>query len=181
MITKSQLQAAQQRASDLIEKAGLFITEEEKEKIVAADFGLSHLAIEGIQILTLFETERIAAKVLVLFPYQTEPEHWHPAVGEDPGKEEVIRAIWGDLYFYIPGPATLSKGFIVQGKDHLYRMRHEVDLKPGQQLILSPGTKHWFQAGARGAVMYSFSTTVRDVMDQFSDPKIVRTTRIIED
>ena len=54
-------------------------------------------------------------------------------------------------------------------------------LLPGDQLILPPGTKHWFQAGPQGAVMYSFSTTVRDVLDQFSDPSIIRKTEIIED
>jgi D-lyxose ketol-isomerase len=59
-------------------------------------------------------------------------------------------------------------------------MRHEVVLTPGDQLVLPPGTKHWFQAGERGAVMYSFSSTVRDILDQFTDPAVVRETRIIE-
>lgn len=178
-ITKQELALAQTRAADLIKQAGLFITDEEKQSIAAADFGLSHLEQEGIQILTMFETDRIAGKILVLFPHQTEPEHWHPSVGNDPGKEEVIRALWGDLYFYIPGDETLQQGFIVDGKDDHYTMRHEVDMKPGDQLILPPGTKHWFQAGERGAVMYSFSTKVRDTLDQFSDPNIVRETKII--
>ena len=181
MITKKELIKAKADAAALIQQAGIFITEEEQEKITAADFGLSDLSREGIQILTLFETDRIAAKILVLFPFQTEPEHWHPAVDDDPGKEEIIRALWGDLYFYIPGNDTLKKGFLVSGKEDFYTMRHEVDLSPGEQLILPPGTKHWFQAGARGAVMYSFSTTVRDVLDQFSDPNIVRTTVIVDD
>ncbi|NND33783.1 MAG: D-lyxose/D-mannose family sugar isomerase [Saprospiraceae bacterium] len=178
MILKSELDRAKIEAAALIEQAGIYITNHEKEKITAADFGLSNLWKEGIEILTLFETERIAAKILVLFPFQTEPEHWHPSVDNDPGKEEIIRAVWGDLYFYIPGADTRKKGFLIEGKENVYTMRHEEDLAPGDQLILPPGTKHWFQAGARGAVMYSFSTTVRDVMDQFSDPDIVRTTVI---
>ncbi len=181
MIKRSLLNRVKIETADLIAKAGIYITEAEKHKITAADFGLSNLLEEGIEILTLFETDRIAAKILVLFPYQTEPEHWHPAVGNDPGKEETIRSIWGDLYFYVPGKDTLSKGFIVKGKDAFYTMRNEKHLLPGDQLILPPGTKHWFQAGPQGAVMYSFSTTVRDVLDQFSDPNIVRKTKIIED
>ncbi len=180
MITKQELIGAQERAAHLIEQAGLYITEEEKQSIAAADFGLSQLEQEGIQILTMFETDRIAGKILVLFPNQTEPEHWHPSVGDDPGKEEIIRALWGDLYFYIPGDDTLDKGFIIDGKGDYYTMRHEVDMKPGDQLILPPGTKHWFQAGAKGAVMYSFSTKVRDTLDQFSDPNIVRETKIVD-
>ncbi len=164
----------------MIEAAGIQLTEADKQNAAAADFGLSNLTKEGIQIVTLFDTDRIAAKILVLFPYQTEPEHWHPSVGNDPGKEEVIRAIAGDLYFYIPGTDTLKYGFIVEGKDHCYTMRHEVVMKPGDQLVLPAGTKHWFQAGERGAVMYSFSTKVRDALDQFSDPDIVRITKIID-
>ncbi len=104
------------------------------------------------------------------------PRHWHPPVGDDPGKEEVIRAIAGDLFFYIPGDANMDHGFIVENKDAYYTMRNEVVMKPGDQLILPAGTKHWFQAGEKGAVMYSFSTKVRDTLDQFTDPDIVRET-----
>ena len=179
-ITQQALAEAQAQATALIQQAGLLITEEEQRKIVAADFGLSRLKQEGVEILTMFETDRIAGKILVLFPHQTEPEHWHPSVGDDPGKEEVIRALWGDLYFYIPGEDTLKEGFIVAGKDGCYTMRHEVSMAPGDQLVLPPGTKHWFQAGERGAVMYSFSTKVRDTLDQFTDPDIVRETKIVD-
>jgi len=180
MITKQELADVCQQSVELITAAGLTLTDTDRQNITAADFGLSQLRTQGIQIVTLFATERIAAKILVLLPFQTEPEHWHPPVGDDPGKEEIIRAISGDLYFYIPGEDTVDKGFIVQGKEQCYTMRHEVDLAPGDQLVLPPGTKHWFQAGPRGAVMYSFSTCVRDILDQFSDPAIVRDTVIVD-
>jgi len=180
MITRAELNEACEKAMRMIGNAGILLTKKDKEKITAADFGLSHLFKEGIQILTMFDTERVAGKILVLLPYQTEPEHWHPSVGDDPGKEEIIRAISGDLYFYIPGENSLKNGFIVEGKDSCYTMRNEVVLLPGEQLILPPGTKHWFQAGENGAVMYSFSTKVRDTLDQFSDPDIVRETVIID-
>lgn len=180
MIRKSELAAATAESLQMIEAAGITITDEDRAKITAADFGLSRLREEGIQILTMFDTDRIAGKILVLLPHQTEPEHWHPPVGDDPGKEEIIRAISGDLYFYIPGENTLDRGFIVPGKEDCYTMRHEVDLKPGDQLVLPSGTKHWFQAGADGAVMYSFSSKVRDVLDQFTDPAIVRETQIVD-
>lgn len=178
MITKKELDEVCQRSIEMIEGAGIHLTETDKEKVTAADFGLSRLQKEGIQILTLFDTDRIAGKILVLLPYQTEPEHWHPSVGDDIGKEEVIRALSGELYFYIPGEDNMKKGFIVEGKDAYYTMRNEVDMKPGDQLILPAGTKHWFQAGPSGAVMYSFSTKVRDALDQFTDPNIERVTVI---
>ena len=180
MITRAELKEACDAALTMIEAAGIHLSENERAKVTAADFGLGRLKEEGIQILTMFDTERVAGKILVLFPYQTIPEHWHPAVGKDPGKEEIIRAISGDLYFYIPGEDTLNHGFIVSGKEACYTMRNEIVLLPGEQLILPPGTKHWFQAGERGAVMYSFSTTVRDILDQFSDPNVVRETKIVD-
>ena len=180
MITRIELNDHCQRALQLIDSAGITLTREDQAKITAADFGLSNLSNEGIQILTMFETDRIAGKILVLLPFQTEPEHWHPPVGNDPGKEEIIRAISGDLYFYLPGPDTMKQGFLIEGKESCYSMRNEMVLQPGDQLVLAPGTKHWFQAGESGAVMFSFSTTVRDILDEFTDPDIVRETVIVD-
>ena len=179
MITRAELKEVSEKALKMMEAGGIHLSETESVKITAADFGLSRLEEEGIQILTMFETDRVTGKILVLLPFQTIPEHWHPAVGDDPGKEEIIRAISGDLYLYIPGENTLKHGFIIAGKEDCYTMRHEVVLHPGEQLILAPGTKHWFQAGERGAVMYSISSKVRDTLDQFSDPSIVRETKIV--
>lgn len=180
MIKRKELEAVCAEALALIEKSGIPINDADRAKITAADFGLSNLRREGIEILTMYETERAAGKILVLLPNQTEPEHWHPSQGDNPGKEEVIRHVWGDLYFYVEGEDTLEKGFIVAGKEEVYTLRHEIDLQPGDQLVFPPDTPHWFQAGPRGAVMFSFSTKVVDNLDGFTDPAIQRET-IIED
>jgi D-lyxose ketol-isomerase len=180
MIKKSEFESAQKRATDMIRRAGINITEEEARSIEVVDFGLSNLEKEGVQVLTLVQTERISVKVLALFPNQTEPEHWHPPVGGDPGKEETIRVISGTVYFYTPGEDNFEEGFLLDSKEGYYTMRHEIVMKPSDQITLQPGEKHWFQARDEGAVMYSLSTTVRDVLDQFTDPNIVRTTKIIE-
>ena len=82
---------------------------------------------------------------------------------------------------YIAGEDNMKHGSIVDGKNLCYTMRNEVVLKQGEQLVLIAGSKHWFQAGPEGAVMYSFSTCVRDGLDGFTDPDIVRATKIIED
>jgi D-lyxose ketol-isomerase len=180
MIKKSEQRAARIRAADMIRQAGIPITEEEAESIDIVDFGLSDLEKEGVQVLTLVQTERISVKVLVLFPNQTEPEHWHPPVGDDPGKEETIRVISGTVYFYVKGEDTFTEGFLPEGKEGCYTIRHEITMKPSDQITLQPGEKHWFQARDEGAVIYSFSTIARDALDQFSDPNIVRTTEVAE-
>ena len=180
MLTRTDYSAAQKRATQMILESGIRIKEEEKEQISVADFGLSDLALEGGQILTFFNTNRISTKIIVLFPEQTLPEHWHPSIGNDPGKEEIVRVISGTLYFYIPGEPSILLGHIPSNKENYYTVRHEIVMQSGDQIVLAPGIVHWFQAGNEGAVMYSFSTTARDILDCFSDPNIVRTTKIVE-
>ena len=136
--------------------------------------------MEGAQILTLVDTRRVALKIIVLFPEQTEPEHWHPRVGDDPGKEETIRIISGTVYFYVAGDEAIKHGFIPDGKSNCYTVRKEIIMNMGDQITLEPGEKHWFQAGREGAVMYTVSSTARDILDQFTDPLVVRTTKIID-
>ena len=180
MITRAEKTEAQRHAAEMIRRAGITITDAETNSIEVVDFGLSNLDREGVQVLTLVQTERISVKVLVLLPNQTEPEHWHPPVGNDPGKEETVRIIAGTVYFYIPGEDTFKKGFIVEGKDDCYTMRKEVVMQPSDQITLASGKKHWFQTRETGAVMYSFSTIARDALDQFTDPKIVRITEVVD-
>lgn len=103
-----------------------------------------------------------------------------PPVGDDPGKEETIRVVSGTLNFYIPGEDTLREDFLVEGKAPVYTVRHERVMGPGEQITLAPGVRHWFQARAEGAVMFSFSTVARDALDRFTDKNIVRVTRIVE-
>ncbi len=181
MISRAEYEEAKFRAIEMITESGVVLSDEEKRSLEVVDFGLSRLDVEGAQIATLVQTERISVKLLALFPDQTEPEHWHPRVGDDPGKEETIRMVSGLLYFYIPGEESLKEGFIPDGKDACYTVRKEVVMRPGDQITLSPGTKHWFQAGPTGAVFYSFSTIARDVLDKFTDPDIVRVTQISEE
>jgi D-lyxose ketol-isomerase len=181
MITRAEQKAAQDRAAQMIVQSGIRITEEEKNRIEVVDFGLSQLDIEGVQVLTLVQTERISVKVLAMLPNQTEPEHWHPPVGDDPGKEETIRVVSGTVYFYVQGENTFNQGFLVKGKEKYYTLMHEIIQKPGDQITFQPGEKHWFQSRDEGAVMYSFSSVARDALDQFTDPDIVRIVKVLEE
>ena len=174
MSTREEISRVKDAAAALLLKAGIPLAEGELEKIEVVDFSLGHISVEGLQLLTMFETDRMAGRILIMTPDQTEPEHWHPPFGDNPGKQEIIRACWGEVRFYLPGEGNLSKGFLVEGKEQYYTLRREVILKPGDTLVLEPGSKHWFQAGSEGAVFYSFSTMVKDGADGFTDPKVVR-------
>ena len=181
MIRRSEVISARERAAVMVRKAGVFITDAEKAKIEVVDFGYGDLSRFGMSLLTLVSTDRIGVKLLTLFPRQTEPEHWHPPMGADPGKEETVRVVWGTIFFYVEGPDTVKEGFVPKGKESVYTLRHELKLGPGDMLYFPPGKKHWFQAGPDGGIMYSFSSVARDVLDSFTDPDIVRVTKIVED
>ena len=178
MITKRQQREGREKAARLMREAGVVFQEKELEKLEVADFGLSRLETEGAQIFSLFDTKRLAARVITLFPYQTEPEHWHEP--EDTGKEETFRVIAGTLLLYVDGEDTLSRGKIPEESRAYYTCRHELVLGPGDTVTLEPGKKHWFQAGEEPVVFYSMSTTASDARDPFTDPHIVRVTQITE-
>ena len=146
---------ARERAAAMLADAGIVLTPAEREQIEVADFGLGRLDEIGLQLVVYVNTERVCAKELVLFPRQTCPEHRHPAAGGLPGKEETFRCRRGSVLLH------------VEGKD-------EIVLGPGEQYTIEPDTLHWFQAGPEGCVVSEFSTTSRDELDVFSDPRIVR-------
>jgi ABC-type sugar transport system, auxiliary component len=179
MLTHAEAESARQRALAYLNRAGIVLTAEEAGRIEVADFGLSRLDSEGLQLITYINTERVCAKDLVLFPRQTCPEHRHPPVGSDPGKEETFRCRAGRVYVYLEGSPTVPiRAEIPAGSEANYTVFHEFILEPGQQVTIPPDTLHWFQAGEEGAVVSEFSTRSRDEFDIFTDPRIERATRI---
>lgn len=180
MVTKAEVREAKLRAGKMIAEAGIKFTEAELADMDTADFGLGRLSVEGAQILSLFETEKVACRVIALFPGQTEPEHWHERTGDIPGKEETLRVIAGKLRVCIEGADNVEVDRIPPGKEKYYTCRHEIILNPCENLTLSSGMKHWFQGLEGGCVFYTMSTTAKDSCDPFSDPQVVRKTHIVE-
>jgi D-lyxose ketol-isomerase len=159
----------------MLEHAGFVLTPAERERLEIADFGLAELEKTGLEILTYVNTDRVCAKEIVMFPHQTCPEHWHPNAGERLGKEETFRCRWGTVYLYVPGPASPSPSCRPPaGSEEHYTVWHEVVLNPGEQYTLVPNTRHWFQAGPKGAIVSEFSTRSTDDEDGFTDPRIKR-------
>ncbi len=179
MITKKEYEEAVERTIEYFEKACVVITEDEKKSIEIADFGLSRLKKEGLEILTYVNTDRCCAKELVLFPGQSCCEHRHPPVEGKPSKEETFRCRYGKVYLYVEGEPTPNiKAEIPNDKPGAYNVFHEVVLNPGGQYTLEPDTLHWFQAGPEGAVVSEFSTSSVDEADIFSDKDVERETTI---
>ncbi|HEY6469743.1 MAG TPA: D-lyxose/D-mannose family sugar isomerase [Candidatus Dormibacteraeota bacterium] len=177
MLTQAQVQDARRRAAQMLDEAGFVLTDEERDNIEIADFGLSELETTGLEVVVYVNTERVCAKEIVMFPGQTCPEHRHPPFNGTPGKEETFRCRRGLVYLYIEGPSveqpTCRPARADQGA---YTVWHEVILRPGQQHLVPADTLHWFQAGRDGAIVSEFSTQSRDDLDVFTDPDIARTT-----
>ena len=157
------------------------LTEDEKNRVEIADFGMSRLDDIGLQLIVYVNTDRCCAKEMVLFPYQTCPEHIHPDVYGEKGKEETFRVRAGVCYLYVAGEPTQNiKGHIPKGREAYYTAMHEIVLQPGEQYTLTDNTLHWFQAGPEGAIISEFSTKSRDECDIFTDPAVERATTFIE-
>ncbi|HWB96204.1 MAG TPA: D-lyxose/D-mannose family sugar isomerase [Bryobacteraceae bacterium] len=175
MISAQQYNEAVARATAMLERAGIVITEEERARFEVADFGLGELEKTGLEIITYVNTERCCAKEIVMFPGQTCPEHWHPTINGVAGKEETFRCRWGTVYLYVPGDSTAAPAAKPPlGSEPYYRAARQITLKPGDQYTLMPDTPHWFQAGEEGAVVSEFSTRSTDDQDRFRDPRIAR-------
>jgi D-lyxose ketol-isomerase len=157
VITREEQRQAQEYAAQQLEAAGIVLTAEERGRIEVADLGLSDLCTWGVMLLVYVNTDRYCAKELVLYPGQTCPEHRHPPFDGTPGKEETFRCRRGEVTLHVDGVGELV-------------------LRPGDQFTIPPDTWHWFRAGEEGAVVNEFSSTSRDKLDVFSDPRVERET-----
>jgi D-lyxose ketol-isomerase len=166
---------ARARATAILAQARIVLTQREQDNIEVADFGLADLERTGLEIVVYVNTDRYCAKELVLFPRQTCPQHRHPPVGGDPGKEETFRCRWGLVWLYVEGEVERTiQARLPSGSEEHYTVFHEITLHPSEQYTIPPNTLHWFQAGDEGAIVSEFSSTSRDEYDVFTDPRIVR-------
>jgi D-lyxose ketol-isomerase len=154
VISREEHAAAVAYAAEQLAAAGIELADPERDRIEVADFGLGDLHETGLMLLVYVNTDRYCAKELVLYPRQTCPEHRHPPFDGTPGKEETFRCRRGSVELWLDG--------------------QPITLQPGEQFTIPPDTLHWFRAGDEGAVVSEFSSTSRDDLDVFTDPRIVR-------
>ena len=170
---RSEMEKCVARALEAYEKAHIVLTEDEKARIEVADFGLGRVGEIGLELLTYVNTARVCAKEMVLFPYQTCPEHRHVETNGQAGKEETFRCRAGEVYLYVEGEGS-AQDIHGQIPPTTVTVFHEIHLLPGEQYTILPNTLHWFQGGKDGAVVSEFSTHSTDETDVFTDTAIVR-------
>lgn len=181
MISKEKYQEIVARTLEFFDKAGIVLTDEEKQNIEVADFGLDDIDNTGLELITYINTSRVCSKELVLFPGQTCPEHRHPDRNGEPGKEETFRCRYGRVYLYVEGEGDGKPHCKPpKGSEEYYTVWKEIVLNPGEQYTLEPNTLHWFQAGEEGAIVSEFSTNSEDESDIFTDVRIKRIPEIAD-
>lgn len=178
-MTKKEYNKQAAKTLEYMQKAGIVLTDSEKQSVEVADFGMGKVNDVGLQLIVYINTDRVCAKEMVLLPQQTCPEHKHiPTNGED-GKEETFRCRWGEVYLYVEGEKN-TDNIKAKMPETDVTVFHEVVLKAGDQYTIMPQTLHWFQGGPEGAVISEFSTHSTDETDVFTDKSVVRQT-VIED
>lgn len=163
------------------EKADIALSDKEIDNIDYADFSLNNIREEALNLIVYVNNDRYCAKEMVLLPNQTCPEHLHPSIDGRPGKQETFRCRWGKVYLYVEGDGELNENEIrvplPQKNKEYYTASKEIVLAPGDQYTIDPDTRHWFRAGAEGAVISEFSSPSDDASDIFTNPNIKRIVR----
>lgn len=184
MINKKQYEEYRIKTLKILDEAGIQLTQEERNHIEIADFGLNRIEEIGLQVITYVNTNRCCAKELVLFPNQICPEHRHPSIDKGPGKEETFRCRRGKVYLYVGGyennDGNVISTRVPEDLKKYFNVSHEIILYPGEQYTLSENTLHWFKAGEDGCIVSEFSTKSVDDLDIFTDPNIIRIPETIE-
>ncbi len=173
MLTKEVYERCAKRALEYLDKAGIALTEEERKNVQVAEYDLDCVDTIGLELVVYVNTEKCCAKELVLFPGQTCPEHRHPEINGEEGKEETFRCRYGKVYLYVEGEGKGEiSAKIPEGMEDCFTCMNEIILYPGEQYTIYPNTLHWFQAGEEGAIVSEFSTKSRDEFDIYTDKRI---------
>ena len=133
---------------------GIMLTPEERANVEVAGFGLGNLERQGLELVTYINTDRYCAKELVLFPNQTCRSVCIRRSAGNPAKWRRSRR-HGVVYLYVEGENNGTiQAEVPEGSEAYYTVFHEIELHPGQQYTVPPGTKHR-QAGDNGGMVSS--------------------------
>lgn len=176
MLNKTDYDRLKAACKPYFENAKIAVTDAEMAKFQVAEYDLGCVDEIGLELIEYVNTDRCCAKELVLLPGQTCPEHRHPPVCGEIGKEETFRCRMGVVYLYVEGEPNCDENTMQAVRPascpQYFTCRHEVVLHPGEQYTIFPNTLHWFQAGPEGCIVSEFSTKSRDEFDIYTDPRI---------
>lgn len=179
MITKQELRPRRSEALRLFRKAKIHLSGKERRSIEVADFGRHAFADTSLGVLVCVNTDRRCAKDLALWSGQMRPQHRHPPVGTDPGKEEIVCCRRDRVHRFIEGTRTRRPGArSPRAPRRACTVGREIVLEAGDPFTVRPGMRHGLQAGPRGAVVSAFSTRSTDENDLLDDLRILRITPV---
>lgn len=162
---------------DFLQENHFALSREDKDNIEVTDFGLNEWPSIGLQLITFVNNERYCSKLLILLKNQNCPEHLHPPFANNIGKQETFKCLYGNVYLYVDVPVLNDFSPSVFPPKHRakwYTAKKEIFLNAGEQFTIPPNTKHWFQAGDKGAIIAEYSSQSRDEFDIFTDPEVIR-------
>lgn len=180
MIFRSQVNWGCERMIEKMKLAQIKVSDYEIENIEVTDFGLNNYPAEGAQIITFVNTRKVGFKIIHLLPGQILPEHMHTASLGEEGKEESFRMIWGQMSLYLPD-SILSDNILQDGNTDWYTCKKEKIMLPPETITIQHDIKHWLKGGPSGCLVYSISSWARCALDPFTNPKVTRVTKIVED
>jgi D-lyxose ketol-isomerase len=167
---KNQIKTITEKAKALIKRSGLVLSKQEWQQFAINDFGLGDIFKEGFQFIDILRSDRLRITIIVFLPHQSIPQHRHPSYGNESGKEETLRVLYGNTQVFIEGPKNSAHTPIPSEKEAYYTAKHKIALDAGQQVTVPPGIKHWFQAGPEGSVNIVFQNRVDETQNIFDDP-----------
>lgn len=114
---------------------------------VSHHYGIQHVRQFGAALVNVINRQ-YCKKLVLMLPGQQHPAHCHKI------KEETFQLLWGDIEI------------VVNGNKRVY-------LKPGETLLIEPGTMHSFNS-AVGAILEEISTTYTREDSVYEDEEINR-------
>ena len=176
MLNRQDYERLKVESMKYFEKAGIVVNDAEKDAFQVAEYNLGCVDEIGLELIEYINSDRCCAKELVLLPGQTCPEHRHPPVCGEIGKEETFRCRMGVVYLYVEGEPNCDESTMMAklppARKEYFTCRHQVVLNPGEQYTIYPNTLHWFQSGSEGCIVSEFSTKSRDEFDIYTDSEI---------
>ena len=122
-------------------QVAVVLTNKEVQEVEIANFGLSEVKAQGLQLIVYVNLQRYCFKEPVLFFGQICPERRHLPVAGEAGKVETLHCRWSKVRRIVKGETTADlQALISEGSESYNTVFHEIELNPREQYIIPPDT-----------------------------------------